>query len=63
MHNHNLDTHVLVDERGNTLPTSGTEEEMRQEALELLKLGYGPLELRKIGSEPGWKWESLDWGD
>lgn len=63
MHHHGRDTHVLVDEKGDTLPTSGTQEEMRQEAEELLKLGHGPVELRKIGQEPDWHWESVDWGD
>jgi hypothetical protein len=63
MHNHNKDTHVLVDEKGNTLPTSGTREEMEKEALGLVELGHGPLELVAIGHETAWKWEMIDWGD
>lgn len=63
MHSHNKDTHVLVDEKGECLPTSGTEEEMRAEAKVLIELGHGPVELRKIGVETGWQWDMMDWGD
>jgi hypothetical protein len=63
MHHHNHDTHCLIDSEGNLLPTSGSLEEIRAEALYIQSLGHGPVEIIPIGQPRPWQWDLIDWGD